>query len=214
MRNEHPRRWRCGSDYAAVPHNDLDRTQRHVWRRRVVAEARAGNLPGKAVLTAEAMLACMGEDGMLYPSQAAIAAKAGIAVRSVTRHVERMVELGLVRKYRRLVRKPWPEGGRGASRVEQATNAYELLFPASHVVTKARMIRVRNTECQNGREESGRRFIPARPIEQGEAQMALQVIRTRREAVYAASWRARVPWCSEPSRTGAGHPPLRGAAHP
>ena len=149
MRTGHARPWRRDSDYLAPPRNRLDRDQRHVWRRRVVAELRAGNLPGKAVLTAEALLACMGADGALYPSQRAIAAKAGIGTRSVVRHIDRMVELGLIRKHRRLVRMLWPEGGRGATRVQQTSNAYELVFPQGHVVPKPCRPRP-NTDCHNG----------------------------------------------------------------
>ena len=149
MRNMHPRPWRRGSDYATPPRRLLDRDQRHAWRRRIVAELRAGNLPGKAVLTAEALLACMGSDGLLYPSQQTIAEKAGVGARTVIRHIDRMVELGLIRKHRRLIRIAWPEGGRGATRVQQTSNAYELLFPAKHVVPKSRRCRP-NTECQTG----------------------------------------------------------------
>ena len=128
-----PRPWRSGSEYVDPPRNTLDRGQRHVWRRRVVAEARAGNLPGKAILVAEALLACMSEEGALYPSHAAIAGKAGVGLRTVSRHLARMAELGLLQRIRRLVRKPWPEGGRGAVRVEQTSNAFLLLFPVRAV---------------------------------------------------------------------------------
>ena len=126
MTREHARPWRTGSTYSEPPRNTLDRGQRHCWRRRVVAEARAGHLPGKAILTAEALLACMGDGGELYPSHQAIAVKAGVGLRTVARHLERMATLGLLTRIRRLVRRPWPEGGRGAVRVEQASNAYVL----------------------------------------------------------------------------------------
>ena len=214
MRNGHPRPWRRGSDYAAPPRNALDRDQRHVWRRRVVAELRAGNLPGKSVLTAEALLACMGTDGTLYPSQQVIADKAGIGARSVVRHIDRMVELGLLRKHRRLVRLPWPEGGRGATRVQQTSNAYELIFPQGHVVPKPRRLRP-NTGCHNGAEQTDRE-IPLFPeMDRTEALRSLEQVRLARADVLMASWSSRgVPRCSEPSRTGAALPPLRGAAHP
>ena len=214
MRNGHPRPWRGGSDYAAPPHNALDRGQRHVWRRRVVAELREGNLPGKAVLTAEALLTCMGTDGTLYPSQQAIADKAGIGARSVVRHIDRMVELGLIRKHRRLVRLPWPEGGRNATRVQQTSNAYELIFPQGHVVPKLRRPRP-NTGCHNGAEQTDRRIPLFLEMDRADALKSLEQVRLARESVLMASWSNRgVPRCSELSRTGAALPPLCGAAHP
>ncbi len=214
MRNGHPRPWRRGSDYAAPPRNALDRDQRHVWRRRVVAELRSGNLPGKAVLTAEALLACMGADGKLYPSQQAIADKAGIGTRSVVRHIDCMVELGLIRKHRRLVRLPWPEGGRGATRVQQTSNAYELIFPQGHVVPKPRCPKP-NTDCQNGAEQTDRRIPLSPEMDRTEALRSLEQIRLARTDILMTSWASRgMPRCSEPSRTGAALPPLRGAAHP
>ena len=208
MRNGHPRPWRRGSDYAAPPRNALDRDQRHVWRRRVVAELRAGNLPGKSVLTAEALLACMGTDGTLYPSQQVIADKAGIGARSVVRHIDRMVELGLLRKHRRLVRLPWPEGGRSATRVQQTSNAYELIFPQGHVVPKPRRLRS-NTGCQNGAEQTDRR-IPLFPkMDRADALRSLEQVRLARAGILMAFWSNRgVPQCSEPSRTGAALLPL------
>lgn len=196
MRRAHPRPWRRGSDYARPPCNRMDRDQRHVWRRRVVAEARAGNLPGKAILTAEAFLACMGADGQLYPSQAAIAAKAGVGKRTVARHVAQMEALGLLRRHRRLVRMPWPEAGRGAVRVQQDSNAYELLFPAGHVQPGRQRPRVAPIMrpvcgCHSGPEESDRRFNHTPMIDRIEARNALEAIGVARQAVLAANWAAR-----------------------
>jgi hypothetical protein len=187
MRSAHPRPWRRGSDYSRPPRRALDRGQRHVWRRRVVAEVRAGNLPGKAVLTSEAMLACMGEDGTLCPSHAAIAGKAGVGERTVARHIDRMVELGLMRKHRRLVRLPWPEGGRGATRVQQTSNAYELLFPPGHVVLKARRVPL-NTGCHNGDGESDRRISLEASPDRERALKAIEQIRLQRTASLMRDW--------------------------
>ncbi|MGI4793650.1 MAG: helix-turn-helix domain-containing protein [Janthinobacterium lividum] len=174
------------------PRNALDRGQRHVWRRRVVAEARAGNLPGKAILTAEAMLACMGEGGELYPSHQALAEKAGVGLRTVARHLDRMSELGLIRKHRRLVRMPWPEGGRGAVRVQQTSNAYEVLFPMRTLCDRPPLrLRVNgrvNTGCHSGPEESGSRFIPAPEMDRTAAIRALEAVRVARSAALARQW--------------------------
>ena len=213
MRNVHPRPWRRGSDYAPPPRRAMDRDQRHVWRRRTVAEARAGNLPAGAILTAEALLACLGEDGALYPSQEAIALKAGVSKRSVARHIDRLVELGLILKHRRLVRLPWPEGGRGATRVQQTSNAYELIFPQGHVVPKPRRLRF-NTGCHNGAEQTGKRISLGMEMDRSEALRGLEQVRLARASVLMASWTSRVPRCSESSRTGAALPPLRDATHP
>ncbi len=174
------------------PRNRLDRGQRHVWRRRVVAEARAGNLPGKAILTAEALLACMGEDGKLYPSHQALANKAGVGLRTVARHLDRMGELGLIRKYHRLVRMPWPEGGRGAVRVQQTSNAYEVLFPARAVndypPLRLPLSRPANTACHSGNEETESRFIPAPEMDRVAAMRALEAVRVARSAALTRQW--------------------------
>ncbi len=205
MRTGHPRPWRRGSEYVDPPRNTLDRGQRHCWRRRVVAEARAGNLPGKAILTAEALIGCIGEGGELYPSHQAIASKAGVGLRTVARHLARMAELGLLTRIRRLVRRPWPEGGRGAVRVEQTSNAYVLLFPLASVgerrtvglsstVGRATMgispmvARSPNTGCHSGPVEAGRR-IPSVPAgDRTAALAALEAVRVAREAAAAARW--------------------------
>ena len=193
MRTGHPRPWRRGADYAAPPRNALDRGQLHVWRRRVVAEVRAGNLPGKAILTAEALIACVGENGQLYPSHAAIAGKAGVGLRTVARHLERMDDLGLIRKHRRLVRMPWPEGGRGATRVQQTSNAYELLFPTRPLADRPplRLRSVRpNTGGHSGDEEHFRVLPSLQAGDRLEALAALEAVRVAREAAQAEAWAA------------------------
>ncbi len=196
MTRERARPWRSGSSYCEAPRNALDRGQRHCWRRRVVAELRAGNLPGKAVLTAEALLACMGEDGELYPSHQAIAGKAGVGLRTVARHLARMAELGLLTRIRRLVRRPWPEGGRGAVRVEQTSNAYVLTFPAG--VAAERVLKLRNlpaapvarlnTGCHVDPVEASRRSLPAPTSDRIAALAALEAVRVAREAAAATRW--------------------------
>ena len=200
MRTGHPRPWRRGSEYVDPPRNALDRHQRHVWRRRVVTEARVGNLPGKAILTAEALIACMGEDGQLFPSHQAIAGKAGVGLRTVARHVARMTELGLLTRIRRVVRRPWPEGGRGAVRVEQTSNAYLLTFPARVVTAIGRTLEAgrrptspavaaSDTGCHVGPAEAGRRIPPAPPTDRVAALAALETVRMAREATMTARWR-------------------------
>ena len=202
MRTGHPRPWRRGSEYADPPRNRLDRGQRHVWRRRVVAEVRAGNLPGKAILTAEVLIACIGECGELFPSHAAIAGKAGVGLRTVARHLARMAELGLLTRIRRLVRRPWPEGGCGAVRVEQTSNAYLLTFPAAAVAPRCRRLPIRpatmgispiarqphNTDCHIGPVEAGRRISPEPAGDRMPALAALEAVRVAREAAMAARW--------------------------
>lgn len=197
MQTGHSRPWRRGSEYVDPPRNAFDRGQRHCWRRRVVAEVRAGNLPGKAILTAEALLACMGEGGELYPAQATIATKAGVGLRTVARHLARMETLGLLTRHRRLVRMPWPEGGRGAVRVQQTSNAYVLLFPAGAVAERrvagltarsAAAIQSLNTGCHVGPVEAERK-IPSVPAgDRVAALAALETVRVAREAALAARW--------------------------
>lgn len=195
MRTGHARAWRRGSTYSDPPRNQLDRGQRHLWRRRVVAEARAGNLPGKAILTAEALIACMGEDGQLYPSHQALAGKAGIGLRTVARHLERMAALGLLVQIRRLVRRPWPEGGRGAVRVEQTSNAYALTFPDDAVTCQPRVLRTArktsptlNTACHSGPAETEKMIPPVPAGDRVAALAALEAVRRGREVANAARW--------------------------
>ena len=188
MGSVHPRPWRRGSEYVDPVKNTLDRGQRHVWRRRCVAEARAGNLPGKAILTAEALIGCMGEGGELYPSHQAIASKAGVGLRTVARHLDRMATLGLLTRIRRLVRRPWPEGGRGAVRVEQTSNAYVLLFPAAAVAPRHWRSAPRNTGCHVGRVEAGRRIPPIPAGDRVAALAALEAVRVAREAAATTRW--------------------------
>ena len=191
MRTGHARPWRKGSTYSDPPRNQLDRGQRHLWRRRVVAEARSGKLPGKAILTAEALLTCMGEDGQLYPSHQALAEKAGVGLRTVARHLERMEAIGLLTRIRRLVRRPWPEGGRGAVRVEQTSNAYMLTFPRQVVTARCRRPTPRNTGCHVGPVEADRRSSPPPTCDRMAALAALEAVRVRRSVALAQQWNTR-----------------------
>lgn len=189
MAYRHPRPWRRDSDYAPAPRVPLSREQRTDWYRRVKAEIRAGHLPGKAFQVAEALLACMGPDGLLYPSQETLAGKGRVGVRTVARHVNRMVALGLVEKHRRLVRRPWPGGGRGATRVEQTSNAYVLTFPSrpvSSAALRAPLAMVRpNT---GGHFDAGDLDLRYSVERQLEALASLERTGEGRDAVLRAAW--------------------------
>ena len=108
----------------------------------------------------------------------------------MARHIDRMVELGLMRKHRRLVRLPWPEGGCGATRVQQTSNAYELLFPPSHVVPKARRVRL-NSGCHSGGEESDRRISLGPSLDREESLRVIEQVRLQRTASLMRGWVCR-----------------------
>ena len=109
----------------------------------------------------------------------------------MARHLARMAELGLLQRIRRLVRRPWPEGGRGAVRVEQTSNAYLVLFPARVVTARSQRSAPRNTGCHLGSGEADRRSTPAPAMDRTAALAALEAVRMAREAVVMARWLAR-----------------------
>lgn len=110
--------------------------QRRCWTTRAELERRAGRLTALHVLVGRALLRRLGEDGQCDPSHATLAADAGCGVRTVGRALAALREQGLLTWERRLVRRPWPAGGPGASRAEQTSNAYALLLPEGQVAPR------------------------------------------------------------------------------
>lgn len=110
---------------------------RRLWTARAELERRAGRLTALHVLVGRALLRRLGEDGQCDPSHATLAADTGCGQRTVGRALAALRELGLLAWERRLVRRPWPAGGPGASRAEQTSNAYALLLPEGAVAPPA-----------------------------------------------------------------------------
>lgn len=125
----HPRPWHAGSDFQTGPRRPLDRNARARWIWRIEAERRARRLPALQADVARYLLKFLGADGRLDPAHDTIAEWARASERTVRRALAALAGLGLLRWVRRLVSVPWPQGGRGARRVEQTSNAYEVLLP-------------------------------------------------------------------------------------
>src|SRR5206468_353729 len=128
---DHPRPWRRGSEHGTGPRRPLSADQRRIWLARAELERRAGRLTAFHVEVGRALLRRLGEDGRCDPSQATLAADAGCSERTVRRALAAFRELGLLAWAQRLVVRPWPAGGRGATRAEQTSNAYALELPAT-----------------------------------------------------------------------------------
>jgi hypothetical protein len=103
------------------PRVPLDREQRAVWKFRVEAARRAGQITEAFAYVAHALARRLGADGRLDPSHAALARDAAVSERTVRRALAALSQLGLVRWVQRLVRSGW--------RVEQTSNAYALALP-------------------------------------------------------------------------------------
>jgi len=125
----HPRPWRRGSLFGDGPRRPLSADERRIWTARADLERRAGRLTATHLLVAGALVRRLGVDGQCDPAHATLAHDAGCDPSSVLRALKALQQVGLVGWERRLVRRPWPAGGSGATRAEQTSNAYELLLP-------------------------------------------------------------------------------------
>ncbi len=125
----HPRPWRRGSVFGDGPHRPLSADERRVWLARAELERKARRLTALHVDVAEALLKRLGVEGQCDPAHATLADDAGCDPSTVLRALAALRAVGLVTWERRLVRRAWPAGGRGATRAEQTSNAYELLLP-------------------------------------------------------------------------------------
>ncbi len=125
----HPRPWRRGSVFGDGPRRPLSADERRMWLARAEAERKAGRLTALHVVIAGYLLRRLGVDGQCDPAHATLAHDAGCDPSSVLRALSALQAVDLLAWKRRLVRRPWPAGGRGATRAEQTSNAYELLLP-------------------------------------------------------------------------------------
>jgi hypothetical protein len=131
MEHAHPRPWHAGSLFVPGPRRPLSLADRCLWLGKLGNALQAQQISGKEYLAGRALLAFIGDDGRLDPSQAAIAERACCSERTVRRALVRFADLGLLRWQRRLVRRP------GAWRSEQASNAYELVPDGRPITPRA-----------------------------------------------------------------------------
>lgn len=182
---DHPRPWRRGSEYGDGPRRPLSADQRRAWLARAELERRAGRLTALHVEVGRALLKRLGEDGRCDPSHATLAADAGCSPRTVAEALHRFREAGLLDWTRRVVRRDWPEGGQGARRAEQTSNAYELLLPMGPVSPAIRPPQLRLSDPLRNPSQST--YLP-RPIPDPVAKKALEEIAAQRRAQFAAQW--------------------------
>ncbi len=192
----HPRPWRRGSVFGDGPRRPLSAEERRAWIARADLERRAGRLTPTHLLVAHALLRRLGADGQCDPAHATLAHDAGCDPSSVLRALQALQAVDLVTWERRLVRRPWPAGGSGATRAEQTSNAYELLLPGRPVAPREerRCAPVqRRPDCD--RQVAGE--TPSQIILRGfpeltEAELArLKDIQEARRVRLAAEWHAK-----------------------
>jgi hypothetical protein len=119
MPKAHPRPWHRGSVFGDGRRRPLDREHRARFRYLVQMHHTAGRLTRAARDVAMALLRRLGTDGRCDPCHATLASDVGCCDRTVRRATADIRDLGLLRWQTRLVRDSW--------RVEQTSNAYELL---------------------------------------------------------------------------------------
>ena len=169
---------------------------------RAEAEREAGRLTALHVVVGEKLLRRLGEDGQCDPSHATLAQDAKCDPSTVLRALKALQAVGLVTWERRLVRCDWPEGGPGATRAEQTSNAYELRLPDKPVAPREER-RPRAVppvpDCDRQRAgETPYQFILRELPELTEAERKrLEEIKQARKARLNAEWQAKRAerWC-------------------
>jgi hypothetical protein len=186
----HLRPWHRGSLFGEGPRRPLSADQRRAWLARAHLERRAGRLTALYVEVGRALLKRLGENGQCDPSHATVAADAGCGERTVRRALVALRALGLLTWEQRLVRRPWPEGGPGASRAEQTSNAYALLLPTAVVAASAPRASRCRPDCggQAGRETSPKMIPRELPPFDPAAKKALQEIAAIRAVRFQREW--------------------------
>jgi Helix-turn-helix domain len=192
---DHPRPWRRGSEHGPGPRRPLSADQRRIWLARAELERRAGRLTALHVDVGRALLKRLGEDGRCDPAQTTLATDAGCSERTVRRALAALRELGLLAWAQRLVVRPWPAGGRGATRAEQTSNAYALELPAAPLIPalprRRRGGHPRDCGGQAGRGTSPRLIPIAPPPFDPAAWKALEAIAAARMAALSRAWAER-----------------------
>ena len=192
----HPRPWLRGSLFGDGPRRPLSPDERRAWIARADLERRAGRLTATHLLVARALLRRLGVGGQCDPAHATLARDAGCDPSSVLRALKALQAVGLVVWERRLVRRPWPAGGCGATRAEQTSNAYELLLPGRPVAPRqerrcSAVPRRSNCDRQAAGETPSQLILKGLP-ELTEAELLrLKAIQAARWARLDAEWNAK-----------------------
>jgi DNA-binding transcriptional MocR family regulator len=200
----HPRPWRRGSVFGDGPRRPLSADERRIWLARADLERKARRLTALHVDVAEALLKRLGVEGQCDPAHATLAEDVGCDPSTVLRALTALRAVGLVTWERRLVRRPWPLGGWGATRAEQTSNAYELLLPDRPVAPREdrRCSAVRlKPDCdrQPAGETPSQLILRSFPeVTEAELQR-LKAIQAVRWAQLNAQWHAKraARWCGK-----------------
>ncbi len=192
----HPRPWLRGSLFGDGPRRPLSADERRAWIARADLERRAGRLTATHLLVARALLRRLGVDGQCDPAHATLAHDAGCDPSSVLRALKALQEVDLVAWERRLVRRPWPAGGHGATRAEQTSNAYELLLPGRPVAPRqerrcSAVRRRSNCDRQAAGEVPSQLILRGLPELTGAELLRLKAIQAARWARLNAEWHAK-----------------------
>ena len=129
----HPRPWHKGGLFGTGPRRAMSEAERRAWLSRVHDERRAGRLTALHAEVGRSLVRRLGADGQCDPAHATLAKDTPCGERTVRRALAALRGLGLLTWQQRLVRRPWPAGGPGATRAEQTSNAYVLLLPREPV---------------------------------------------------------------------------------
>ena len=192
----HPRPWRRGSVFGDGPRRPMSADERRIWLARAELERKARRLTALHVDVAEALVKRLGVEGQCDPAHATLADDAGCDPSTVLRALTALRAVGLVTWERRLVRRPWPLGGWGATRAEQTSNAYELLLPDRPVAPREERrcsaVRLRSDCDRQDAGETPSQFILRGFPEVTEAELQrLKAIQTARWTQLDAEWQAK-----------------------
>jgi len=192
----HPRPWHRGSLFGDGPRRPFSADERRAWLERAELERRAGRMTSLYVDVARVLLKRLSVDGRCDPSHVTLAADAACGERTVRRALAALEEAGLLTWEQRLVRRPWPAGGAGATRAEQTSNAYVFCLPMGPIaapVPRSVQLRMPMPHCggQDGR-ETPLKIIPSGiPMLSETERRELEAIRATRKAQHDAEWMAQ-----------------------
>lgn len=189
----HPRPWHRGSLFGDGPRRSFGADERRAWLARAEGERRAGRLTALHVDVGRALLKRLGEDGRCDPAHATLATDAGCGERTVRRALAGLRDAGMLAWEQRVVRRPWPEGGPGATRAEQTSNAYVLLLPTGPIVaTSPRPVQLRLPRCdgQAGRETFVSVILREFPTRSEAEQREHEAMMAARKAKRDSEWMA------------------------
>jgi hypothetical protein len=116
--------------FTAGPRSPLTIGDRALWLARLHTARLTHSVTAGCAEVARALLRRLGPDGRLDPSHATLAADTGNSVRTVSRALRQLADVGLLTWQRRLVRQGW--------RAAQTSNAYALV-PAGAAIPPLRI---------------------------------------------------------------------------